>query len=167
MQCSHRIWAGRANVRQAAMARHARVLPVQRRRLAPCRSAPDAEPRGEPREIGCSDLYNMVQAVSEQQAATQRPAEAAPSSQPQQPDAPSEPSAAAAAAAQQQASASAGAPPVVGGARYYGGLLTSDLGQDNGASAGDMLKRSLQLAGGVAGLLALLVLGFLASNGLL
>lgn len=47
------------------------------------------------------------------------------------------------------------------------GLLTSELKQDNGASANDMLKRNLQLALGVSGLLAALVLGFMASNGLL
>lgn len=34
-----------------------------------------------------------------------------------------------------------------GGAGYYAGLLTTDVREDNGASAGDMLKRSLQLAG--------------------
>lgn len=45
-------------------------------------------------------------------------------------------------------------------------MLTSDLRQDNGSGAGDMLKRSLQLAGGAAALLAVLLLGFLSSNGL-
>jgi|LauGreSuBDMM15SN_2_FD.fasta_scaffold364968_1 hypothetical protein len=49
---------------------------------------------------------------------------------------------------------------------YYSGLVTSDLRQDNGSSSADMLKRNLQLAGGVTGVLALLVLGFLSSNGL-
>ena len=49
---------------------------------------------------------------------------------------------------------------------YYSGMLTSDLRQDNGSGAGDMLKRSLQLAGGAAALLAVLLLGFLSSNGL-
>ncbi|GFH29602.1 hypothetical protein HaLaN_28290 [Haematococcus lacustris] len=38
---------------------------------------------------------------------------------------------------------------------------------DNKATAGDMLKRSLQLAGGAAALLLMLVLAFLFSNGLL
>jgi hypothetical protein len=50
---------------------------------------------------------------------------------------------------------------------YYAGLLTRKLNESNGASSADMLKRNLSLAGGVSGLLALLVLGFLASNGLL
>ncbi|KAJ9505228.1 hypothetical protein QJQ45_024301 [Haematococcus lacustris] len=53
------------------------------------------------------------------------------------------------------------------GASYYTGLLTNDIQTDNKATAGDMLKRSLQLAGGAAALLLLLVLAFLFSNGLL
>lgn len=53
------------------------------------------------------------------------------------------------------------------GVSYYTGLLTSDIKEDNKASSADMLGRSLQLAGGVAGLLGLLVVGFMASNGLL
>eukprot|EP00195_Chlamydomonas_chlamydogama_P007211 CAMPEP_0202898058 /NCGR_PEP_ID=MMETSP1392-20130828/6669_1 /ASSEMBLY_ACC=CAM_ASM_000868 /TAXON_ID=225041 /ORGANISM="Chlamydomonas chlamydogama, Strain SAG 11-48b" /LENGTH=155 /DNA_ID=CAMNT_0049583875 /DNA_START=232 /DNA_END=700 /DNA_ORIENTATION=- len=51
------------------------------------------------------------------------------------------------------------------GTSYYAGLISSDIRQDNNASGGDMLKRSLQLAGGVALLLALLTAAFLKSNG--
>ncbi|KAG1660557.1 hypothetical protein FOA52_002001 [Chlamydomonas sp. UWO 241] len=50
---------------------------------------------------------------------------------------------------------------------YYQGMLTSDLSQDNGASADDMLGRNLSLAAGVTVLLAAGVAAFLASNGLL
>jgi hypothetical protein len=53
------------------------------------------------------------------------------------------------------------------GLKYYQGLLTTDMREDNGSSSQEMLSRNLKLAGGVAGFLVLLVVGFLASNGLL
>ncbi|PNW84412.1 hypothetical protein CHLRE_03g144384v5 [Chlamydomonas reinhardtii] len=53
------------------------------------------------------------------------------------------------------------------GMEYYAGLLKTDVRIDNGSSANDMLFRNMQLAGGVTGLLGLLLLGFMASNGLL
>lgn len=51
------------------------------------------------------------------------------------------------------------------GAKYYQGLITSNVKE--GSSSQEMLARNLKLAGGVAGFLVILVLGFLASNGLL
>lgn len=58
------------------------------------------------------------------------------------------------------------AAPAARGSQYYAGMLRSDIRTTNDASAADMLTRSLQLAGGMALLLALLTYGFLASNGL-
>ena len=53
------------------------------------------------------------------------------------------------------------------GASYYKGLVTNDLQQDNAASGSDMLNRSMQLAGGMAMVLAVLTAAFLKSNGAL
>lgn len=53
------------------------------------------------------------------------------------------------------------------GVNYYKGLITSDIREDNGSSSQEMLGRNLKLAGGVAGFLLALILGFMASNGLL
>jgi hypothetical protein len=88
------------------------------------------------REIHCSDLYNLTQSIADQQQAAQ------PQPQPQQ-----------AAAPQPQPQQGQGQQqrPQPGGASYYAGLVTTDLRQDNGASGSDMLKRSLQFAGGAGG----------------
>mmetsp|Transcript_10407 Transcript_10407/g.18123 ORF Transcript_10407/g.18123 Transcript_10407/m.18123 type:complete len:121 (-) Transcript_10407:362-724(-) len=52
------------------------------------------------------------------------------------------------------------------GADYYKGMLQTDVKTTNNASGDDMLKRNLQLAGGVTILLGGLVFAFLVSNGL-
>ena len=99
--------------------------------------------------MGCSELYDMVNVTMEQREKDT-----------------------AAVAASSPVSRPADSPPHASSAKpqdqpgYYKGMLTGDLKRDNGASSGDMLKRSLQLAGGAAALLGLLLLGFLSSNGL-
>jgi len=104
------------------------------------------------REVACSDLANLVESVNAAQATAAAAASAASTA------APAAPAAASTAAA-------AGKPEY--GASYYSGLVTSPVSQDNGAGASDMLRRSLQLAGGAAALLGGLLVAFMASNGLL
>lgn len=105
------------------------------------------------REVGCSELYDMVTVTMDQQQKDAATALAATPVTTGRPDTASPPHASGSASPQDQPG-------------YYKGMLTSGLRQDNGASSGDMLKRSLKLAGGAAALLALLLLAFLSSNGL-
>jgi len=205
--------ASHVSNRRCARAAAAPRLPLHRSK--PCRasSTGNVGSSREPRAIGCPDLYNMTQAINEQQAVSTVTAQPAQQQQQQQLA-----SVQAAAAASTPSSAPPPQPGQQDPAKYYAGLITTDLSEDNGASAADMLKRSLQLAGarwaergwstlrsnhrnqprrsitrlpttqkvrnrvvnslpaptlphknsgGIAGLLVLLTVGFLASNGLL
>jgi len=54
-----------------------------------------------------------------------------------------------------------------GSTAYYKGFLESPVSEDALADRGDGLEQAAKLGGGAAALLALGVLGFMASNGLL
>lgn len=117
------------------------------------------------RDVGCSDLYNMTEAINAQSQLDQTPQGTAlptRSNAADQCHTPSE--------ASQPVSTVEDAPTATSNAQrgvgYYAGMVTTDLKVDNNASGSDMLKRSLQLAGGVAGVLMLLTYLFLASNNL-
>mmetsp|Transcript_35045 Transcript_35045/g.78004 ORF Transcript_35045/g.78004 Transcript_35045/m.78004 type:complete len:182 (+) Transcript_35045:113-658(+) len=157
-----------------------------RHRLVVKRATSD-QPSGEApsrkvtREIGCSELYDMVSTTqsmsggisgldSQQSSPVAQPSAVATPS----PSSSSVTPAAVGSGAGTSSSSSSSSTGVPGsqassskqyGTSYYAGLISSDIRQDNNASGGDMLKRSLQLAGGVALLLALLTAAFLKSNG--
>ena len=64
----------------------------------------------------------------------------------------------------------AGPPPgktKVGSKQYYDGFLSSPLSESVTEERGDGTKQAISLAGGAVGLIGLLFLGFMASNGLL
>ncbi|KAF6266507.1 hypothetical protein COO60DRAFT_1623389 [Scenedesmus sp. NREL 46B-D3] len=114
------------------------------------------------REVGCSDLYNMAEEIKAQSQVDQsRRSTALPASSDAAPPYHPPPG--------PGKNVKEPPPPAAStnrGVGYYAGLVTTSLEVDNKASGADMLKRSLQLAGGVAGLLALLTYIFLASNNL-
>ncbi len=114
-----------------------------------------AHPLQAKREIGCSELYNMVESIGGATGGLQEAVAA--------PDSTGTPAREAEAV---QAASPTQPPKPQLGADYYSGLLTSGLTVDNGAKGEDMLKRSLQFAGYSAALIGGLLLAFLASNGL-